>query len=395
MIKRIRSLYDRLFPVARPLPPGTFQYQSPKDAAKPIRLHLRLEPDGSGLLLLNASTVLHLNQTAAEYAYHLIQQTAEDEVQRQITRRYKVPPEQALQDFRDFKGRIDTLIFAPDLDPDIFLDFDRTDPHTRQLSAPLRLDCALTYRTNSEIPVAPVERVRRELLTEEWCSILDKAWQAGIPHIIFTGGEPTLRPDLPDLILHAEQLGQITGLLTDGTRLSEKNYVHQLLNCGLDHLMILLSDGEEETWEGMRDVLAEDIFTAIHLTLTPKNAAQAPELIALLAKLGANAISLSAVSPQLKDALEHARQAAARNNLPLVYDLPVPYSAVHPLALELEEVEPIISGAGKAWLYVEPDADVLPGQGIPTVLGNLLTDPWETIWAKAKAQEWLNTSVKP
>jgi organic radical activating enzyme len=385
MINRIRSIFDRLFPVAKPLPAGTYQYQSPADAVKPVRLHLRLEQDGSGLLLMNASTVLHLNQTAAEYAYHLIQQTPEDEMQRQVVRRYRVPAEQALQDFQDFKGRIDTLIYSPDLDPDIFLDIERTDPHTRSLSAPLRLDCALTYRTNTEISVAPVERVRRELLTEEWYAILEKAWKAGIPHIVFTGGEPTLRPDLPDLIQYAEKLGQITGLLTDGTRLSEKNYVHHLLSSGLDHLMIVLSDGVEETWEGIRDVLSEDIFTAIHLTLTPRNADKAPELITFLAKLGANAISISAVSPQLKDALERARQAASQNSLPLVYDLPVPYSAVNPLALELSADRPLTSGAGKAWLYVEPDADVLPGQGIPTVLGNFLSDPWEAIWEKAKA----------
>ena len=37
-------------------------------------------------------------------------------------------------------------------------------------------------------------------------------------------------------------------------------------------------------------------------------------------------------------------------------------------------------GMGKAWLYVEPDGDVLPAQGVSRVLGNFLTDPWEKIW---------------
>jgi MoaA/NifB/PqqE/SkfB family radical SAM enzyme len=44
--------------------------------------------------------------------------------------------------------------------------------------------------------------------------MLDRLWQLGIPHIVFTGGEPTLRPDLPDLIAHAERNGQIAGLNT-------------------------------------------------------------------------------------------------------------------------------------------------------------------------------------
>jgi MoaA/NifB/PqqE/SkfB family radical SAM enzyme len=84
------------------------------------------------------------------------------------------------------------------------------------------LDCALTYRLREEVPtgIAPVERVERELETEEWKTVLDKAWAAGIPHIVFTGGEPTLREDLLELIEYAEGHGQVTGLMTDGLRLA-------------------------------------------------------------------------------------------------------------------------------------------------------------------------------
>jgi MoaA/NifB/PqqE/SkfB family radical SAM enzyme len=48
----------------------------------------------------------------------------------------------------------------------------------------------------------------------------------------------------------------------------------------------------------------------------------------------------------------------------------------------METVEDNIpSGAGKAWLYVEPDGDVLPAQGMADkILGNFLRDPWETIY---------------
>ena len=63
------------------------------------------------------------------------------------------------------------------------------------LTSPLRLDCALTYRLrpDSSAEYAPTKRVDRELTADEWRTILDKAWQAGIPHVTFTGGEPTLR----------------------------------------------------------------------------------------------------------------------------------------------------------------------------------------------------------
>ena len=60
---------------SQPLEAGIYQYQSPMDDDPPLRLHLRVDSEGQGLLIINASTVLHLNQTAAEYAYHFIKQT--------------------------------------------------------------------------------------------------------------------------------------------------------------------------------------------------------------------------------------------------------------------------------------------------------------------------------
>jgi len=82
--------------------------------------------------------------------------------------------------------------------------------------------------------------------------------------------------------------------------------------------------------------------------------------------------------------LAGVRQAAAERHLTLVWDLPVPYSRFNPVEFELHEGKPVQEGAGKAWLYVEPDGDVLPRQGINRVLGNLLSDPWEKIWAARK-----------
>ncbi|MCL4823913.1 MAG: hypothetical protein KJZ57_06800, partial [Anaerolineales bacterium] len=67
-------------------------------------------------------------------------------------------------------------------------------------------------------------------------------------------------------------------------------------------------------------------------------------------------------------------------NISLRWDLPVPYSDMNPVALEIEDEE-LPSGAGRAWLYIEPDGDVLPAQGeADKVMGNLLTDPWDKIY---------------
>jgi MoaA/NifB/PqqE/SkfB family radical SAM enzyme len=91
----------------------------------------------------------------------------------------------------------------------------------------------------------------------------------------------------------------------------------------------------------------------------------------------------------LSETLSTLHSRAIGLGLSLSWDLPVPYSSFNPIAMEAVE-DQITEGAGKGWLYVEPDGDVLPAQGINRVLGNLLRDPWEIIWSQARG-----TWVKP
>jgi organic radical activating enzyme len=374
----------QFFSQKEPLAAGMYSYLAPADQDDSYRLHLRIEGDGSGLLILNASTVLHLNQTAVEYAYHIIQQTPGPEVAAKVAKRYQVNPEQVRQDFESFQDRIQTLIHTPDLDPVTYLGIERTEPYEAEISAPYRLDCALTYRVDgdSQQSDAPLDRVDRELNTEEWKAILNKAYQAGIPHLLFTGGEPTLREDLVDILQLAEDLGLVTGLLSDGLKLGDKAYLDSLLTSGLDHFMMVFDPEDERDWQVLETVLPEDLFTTVHLTL--KNGNDLRPVIERLAQMGANALSLSAADPAQAEKLQDLRDYAAVQQLELVWDMPVPYSS-NPVALELEKAdeEIAIEGAGKAWLYVEPDGDVLPAQGLSEqIMGNLLTDEWEQIWKK-------------
>jgi organic radical activating enzyme len=345
-------------------------------------MHLRIENDGEGLLIVNASTVLHLNQSAAEYAYYLVKNLPDQEAAQQMAKRYQVDQAQALEDYLDFKERIDALIATPDLDPILFLGFDRAEPYAGQLAAPYRIDCALTYHAPDEAPegFAPVDRVKRELRMEEWQQILKKAWDAGIPHVIFTGGEPTLRPDLDDLIAYAEELGMVTGLITSGYRLVETDYLHKLLLSGLDHIMLVLNTEEEIGWEALRDLMPEDIHTTVHLTINQDNKNRIDELLERLNNIGVHSLSLSAHDLDLKEALDAAREKAAQLEFTPVWDLPVPYSTLNPVNLELESAGIPVEGAGQAWVYVEPDGDVIAAQGSPDVMGNLLTQPWDQIW---------------
>lgn len=368
------------FTKVEPIPAGTYQKQSASSDLKPYRIHLRLQRDGSGVLIVNAATVLHLNPTAAEYAYHFIKGSAPEVAGKEVAARYRVKKSIAIKDYNDFADRIQTLITTPDLDPVSYLDFERVAPHSVELTAPLRLDCALTYRLpeGTLAEYAPTKRVDRELTTVEWISILDKAWVAGIPHVTFTGGEATLRQDLPDLIAQAEKNGQVCGLLTDGLKLADKEYLEMLLQTGLDHLLFMLQPGDDRSWQALATIMPEDIFVTVHLTVTQENAQKAPEHLERLAALGVKSLSLTFNGLQLP--ITELQNKAAVLGLTLKFDLPVPYSVDHPVAMETG-VDNVPSGAGKAWLYIEPDGDVLPAQGMADmVLGNFLRDPWEKIY---------------
>jgi hypothetical protein len=373
------------FKPARLLPSGMYHYQSPPDAEQPYRLHLRVAEDGTGLLIINASTILHLNQTATEFAYHLIQGSASDEIARTIASRYQIPRNKARFDYLDLKQKILTLVETDDLDPVSILDFTRQDPYSGVLTAPYRLDCALTYRLpeNSNLDLAPVKRVDRELGTEEWYTIIDRAWDLGIPHLIFTGGEPTLRDDLIPIIKKAEKNGQVTGLLSDGYKLIEQDFRDALLQSGLDHLLFALTPNDKESWLALQAILNEDLFTTVHITINPQILPILSQTIEQCRIYGANGISLSTSDPEnpaLSEALTLAQSLVAEAGLPLKWDLPVPYSVHNPISMEQKVDQEVTRGAGKAWFYIEPDGDVLPEQGVNEVLGNMISPDWREIW---------------
>jgi organic radical activating enzyme len=381
----IRESIRRQFAPITLIEAGVYHYQAPQEDPRNYRLHLRVEKDGNGVMIVNASTVLHLNQTAAEYAYYLVQGMSEEDAAHEVASRYRVPYKQALEDYADFLEQIDTLVTIPDLDPVAYLGFDRTRPYSEDLSAPYRLDCALTYQLSPGVDsqFAPHSRASREMTTQEWKTVLEKAWNAGIPHIIFTGGEATLREDLIEIITYAEEIGQVTGLLTDGTRFTESEYFDSLLQTGLDHLLFLLQPKQDGIWDSIQTAARSDVFTTVHLTITPQNQVNIESYLKRLSKLGVSSISLSASSEELMESLVSAREIAANLDFSLVWDIPVPYSMQNPFALEFKGRERP-PGAGHAWLYVEPDGDVLPDQDINQVLGNFLQDPWEKIWAAAQ-----------
>jgi organic radical activating enzyme len=373
IIQAIKSLFTK----SQPLSEGFHVYHSDPNDSQQYRLHLRIEPNGRGLLVVNASTVLHLNQTATEFVYQMIQGNDDDQIIKNVSKRYIVDKNQIMEDLMKIKEQIFSLINSVDLDPVSYLDMEREIPYS-ELSRPLRLDCALTYQIEGDdISSTPLDRVSKELSTEEWKVIIDKAFQVGIPHLLFTGGEPTLRGDLVQILAHAENLGLVTGLLTQGSNLLNLEYLLDLLKAGLDHIMYILDVDNDSSWKALELILKEDVFTTAHLTLKPGTDLR--EAIMRLAKIEVNALSLSTSDINLSGQLNELQELASEHQIKLVWDMPVPYSDKNPIAFEIPKEEKT-EGAANAWLYVEPDGDVLPEQGVNKVLGNILTSSWEEIF---------------
>ncbi len=384
-MKFLNNLLEKLYPPVQLLKPGLYSYRPTEESGFPYPMHLRIESPDHALLILNASTVLHLNQTATEFIYSLVLNEDRETTIKALSRRYDIPKDILAKDYDDLLERLTTMMTTPDLDPVSFLDFERQTPYSGELHSPYRLDLALTYRfhENDEIKQALRKRVDQELSEAAWLQVIEKSWQIGVPQLIFTGGEPTLQSFLPKLIAAAEKNGQITGLLTNGIKLADAEYMNLLLNQGLDHLMLILDPQVDACWEAIANLMPEDIHVTVHLTIDRTDLGFYTDLLANLKSQDVDTLSLSAAGNEYQELLQEVNEHAIDEGFNIIWDLPVPYSNLNPVEFELNEDE--IRAQGKAWLYVEPDGDVLQAQDQTEVLGNILNDDWQDIWAKARA----------
>src|SRR5512139_3998681 len=74
------------------------------------RIHLRIDPDGTGTLIVNANRVMHLNPTAALMAWLILEEKTREERIRALTSRYFVSKKQAESDLSSFNFQLEELI---------------------------------------------------------------------------------------------------------------------------------------------------------------------------------------------------------------------------------------------------------------------------------------------
>src|SRR5512140_797260 len=88
---------------------GVYHYRR-EEAEEKSRVHLRLDPDGHGTLIVNANRIMHLNPTAALMAYLLLEKTSESEAVSAIRKQYHVSANQARGDLRTIQNQLSELI---------------------------------------------------------------------------------------------------------------------------------------------------------------------------------------------------------------------------------------------------------------------------------------------
>src|SRR5512139_4042111 len=81
-----------------------------ENADEKSRIHLRVDPDGNGTLIVNASSVMHLNPTATFMAWMILEGKGEAETIRVMSKKWKVESRQLAEDLSAFNFQLSNLI---------------------------------------------------------------------------------------------------------------------------------------------------------------------------------------------------------------------------------------------------------------------------------------------
>ncbi len=149
------------------------------------------------------------------------------------------------------------------------------------------------------INASPDAMRENELTTEEAIDFIDDAAQMGVPLLLFTGGEPLVRPDFWELAAHAKQRGLRTVISTNGTLIT-KEVAKRLKDVGIQYVGISLDGANPETHdairrqkgayskaiEGLKNCVEIDLKSGIRVTAHKSNYKEIPRMLEMALDLG-------------------------------------------------------------------------------------------------------------
>ena len=245
-----------------------------------------------------------------------------------------------------------------------------------------------------------------ELTTAQWKEILSKLRAANVPQVTFTGGEPTLRADLVELVEVAQWF--VTRLNTNG-RLLTPELCRRLYEASLDSVQVTLyshdpavhnalvgAEGFDDTVTGIRNAVAAGLSVSVNTPLCSLNTDYAAT-VRFVHELGVRYVTCSGLIPsgsaegaesratrlteeQLTDVLRRAVTAAEELGMEMDFTSPgwLKEETLRSMGLTLVPS----CGACLSNMAIAPDGGVIPCQSwlSSQPLGNMLTDDWDKIW---------------
>ena len=190
-----------------------------------------------------------------------------------------VEPSDALRYGRDSKKLPSHLLqFSKDKKPVVVWNMTRR----------CNLKCVHCYAQAKDI------EFENELSTEEGKALIDDLASFGSPVILFSGGEPTMRKDLPELAAYAREKGMRAVISTNGT-LIDRDLAKKLKDVGLSYVGVSL-DGIRETNDkfrgmkgafdaairGLHNCQEEGIKVGLRFTINKQNVRDIPAIFDML-----------------------------------------------------------------------------------------------------------------
>ena len=261
--------------------------------------------------------------------------------------------------------------------------------------APLAVLAELTHRCPMACPYCSnplaLTPARDELSADEWRRVLDEARDFGVLHVHFSGGEPTVRRDLPMLVRHAAALGLYVNLITAGV-VGGDRLVDALAAADLKHVQLSNQDSDAVDADRLgglpggfarkrkfaQRVRKAGISLTINAPVHRQNLDRVPDMIELAVGLDADRIEIAHVQyygwalknrrallpsvAQVRQASEWVESARERLAGALVIDYVAPdYHARRPKAC--------MQGWGRRFMCIAPDGLALPCQAAQTIPG--------------------------
>ncbi len=284
-----------------------------------------------------------------------------------------------------------------------------------KLEVPYALLAELTHRCPLRCPYCynPVELVRRsaELGTDDWKRVFDQAAAMGILQVHLSGGEPTARSDIEELVAHADGAGLYTNLITSGV-LSDEQQLQRLAAAGLAHVQISIQDSIEDSGDWIagypgaqrkKHELAAKVDDAglaltINAVIHRQNIERVADMIDLAVDMRAQRVEVANVQyygwgirnrrnlmptlEQLRQMHDTVMQKITELEGRIVIDYVVPdYYARRPKAC--------MNGWGRQFMNVTPEGKVLPCHAAETIpdmeFDNVLDTPLAAIWSDSAA----------